>query len=71
MIVGTNRIASSCHSIGIIALKNEPAQVSGQLPDNLASGGYHLVIRTQVGTSGNRFLKEVRTSISDLKLEVE
>jgi len=52
-------------------LNNEPTQLSGQLPDDLAPGVYQLVIRTQVGTSGNRFLKEVRTSFSHLNLTVE
>ena len=52
-------------------LNNEPHLLSGQMPDDLAPGVYQLVICTQVGTSGNRFLKEVRTSVSDFDLKVE
>lgn len=52
-------------------LKNEPTVINGSLPADLAPGVYQVVIRTQVGTSGNRFLKEVRTSISDIDLTVE
>ena len=52
-------------------LKNEPTVLNGSLPADLAPGVYQVVIRTQVGTSGNRFLKEVRTSVSDIDLTVE
>ena len=52
-------------------LKNEPTILGGALPADLTPGVYKIVIRTQVGTSGNRFLKEVRTSVSDFDLKVE
>ena len=45
-----------------ILLRNEPTYLCGQLPTDLPSGTYQLVIKTQVGTSGNRFLKEVHTA---------
>ncbi len=52
-------------------LDNEPTHINGKLPADLAPGIYKVVIRTQVGTSGNRFLKEARTSVSNFDLTVE
>ncbi len=52
-------------------VNNEPTYLSGQLPSDLAPGVYQIVICTQVGTSGNRFLKKVRTSVSDFDLKIE
>ncbi len=52
-------------------LTNEPHLLNGKLPADLAPGVYQIVICTQVGTSGNRFLKEVRTSVSDFDLIVD
>ena len=52
-------------------LDNEPSHLSGTLPDDLAPGVYQVVICTQVGTSGNRFLKEARTTVSNFDLTVE
>ena len=54
-----------------VLLDNKPRKISGQLPADLPSGAYQLVVRTQVTTSGNRFVHDVRTGISSFSLTVE
>lgn len=51
-------------------LNNDPSYLSGQLPVDLPPGVYKVVLCTQIGTSGNRFLKEIRTSVSNFDLRV-
>ena len=54
-----------------LLLRNEPRYLSGQFPTGLPSGTYKLVVKTQVGTSGKRFLISTRTCISNFSLTVE
>ena len=47
-----------------VLLRNEPNCLSGQLPADLPSGTYKLVVKTQVGANRKRLLKSLRVSAS-------
>ena len=53
-----------------VLLRKDPTYLSGQLPDTLASGTYQLLVKTQIGAS-NRFVADMRTSISSFSLTVQ
>ena len=52
-----------------VLLHNDPSYLVGQLPDQLPSGNYKLVVKTQLG-SNNQKITEVRTGTSSFSLKV-